>query len=170
MARYWIMRRIRGRCTKMTISLRHTVCLALLAQGFLSCTGANVSVQSDNLSTGVYRIPYEDKTQVVIRQDHTTHKPPNRLDLVGLGSIATRRSVTIIMSGSSIQTANGRNTRTCNRILYAGVHSSKLATLCRLVLILETKERSVVRLGGTCILKSLSLAIRQIPLSLRVVS
>ena len=86
MARYWIMRRIRGRCTKMTISLRHTVCLALLAQGFLSCTGANVSVQSDNLSTGVYRIPYEDKTQVVIRQDHTTHKPPNRLDLVGLGS------------------------------------------------------------------------------------
>ena len=65
----------------MAFSLRSAICVAMLAQGFLSCTGANWPVQSDHLSIGVYRIPYEDKTQVLITQDHRTHKPANRLDI-----------------------------------------------------------------------------------------
>jgi hypothetical protein len=52
-----------------------------LAQGLLSCSEANWRVQSDHLSMGLYRIPYKDKTQILITQDHRTHKPANRLDI-----------------------------------------------------------------------------------------
>lgn len=75
------MKRILVGYIKMAFSLGSTICLAMLAQGLVSCTGANWRVQSDHLSIGVCRIPYEDKTQVLITQDHRTHKPANRLDI-----------------------------------------------------------------------------------------
>ena len=55
----------------------------MLAAGLLVGVGAPTYAQGDDLSIGVYRIPYEDKTQVRITNDHASHRPPGRLDMVG---------------------------------------------------------------------------------------
>lgn len=75
------MKCVIARCIKMVSLLRGLICVVILAQGLLSCSEANWRLQSDHLSMGLYRIPYEDKTQVLIIQDHRTHKPANRLDI-----------------------------------------------------------------------------------------
>jgi murein DD-endopeptidase MepM/ murein hydrolase activator NlpD len=56
--------------------------------GALSCTALLLVASAsdglgDELSVGVYRIPYDERTTVAITNDHTTHKPPGRLDMVG---------------------------------------------------------------------------------------
>jgi murein DD-endopeptidase MepM/ murein hydrolase activator NlpD len=58
--------------------------LFLLGLGLLAWSGTETGTQGDRLSTGVYRLPYEDNTQVSILNDHVSHRPTNRLDMAGL--------------------------------------------------------------------------------------
>ncbi len=55
--------------------------LLLLTITLAACTNPNQSFL-------LYRLPYEDGTEVAIWQDHLTHSPPNRLDLAGVNGDA----------------------------------------------------------------------------------
>jgi len=62
------------------------VVLGLLGQATAVCPAADTS-------RGLYRIPYQDGTQVRVTRDHLTHSPPTRIDMVGTGGTGPYRVV-----------------------------------------------------------------------------
>ena len=52
----------------------------ILIAGLITCTGYS---QTFKPSTGVYRIPYANGTNVHVSRDHQTHTPLNRVDMHG---------------------------------------------------------------------------------------
>lgn len=44
-----------------------------------------VAIEQLPKSSGYYRIPYEDGTNVKVTRDHNTHTPKGRYDMVGTG-------------------------------------------------------------------------------------
>ena len=98
-----------------------TVCLAMLTVGLVALAGTNVGAGDSQVSIGIYRIPYEDGTQVRVTHDHRTHQPPNRLDLIGLGSM--NRSPRVVAAASGVvrhivdefnERQDARTARQCN--------------------------------------------------------
>jgi len=62
----------------------------------------------------IYRLPYEDNTEVSIWQDHLTHDPLNRIDMVGINGSPPYRvvaaqsgTVRFIVDGNSVNCCGG---------------------------------------------------------------
>jgi murein DD-endopeptidase MepM/ murein hydrolase activator NlpD len=66
---------------------RAAVCLIVLAAALSGCAGLR---GGEGASPSLYRIPYEDGARVRVSNDHRTHQPANRLDLVGVESRSHR--------------------------------------------------------------------------------
>ena len=66
---------------------RAAVCLIVCAAALSGCAGLRGGAGA---SPSLYRIPYEDGARVRVSMDHSTHQPPNRLDLVGVESRSHR--------------------------------------------------------------------------------
>jgi murein DD-endopeptidase MepM/ murein hydrolase activator NlpD len=63
--------------------LHVSACVAVLTSTLAACAGLSASGKT---SDGIYRIPYGDGTHIRVSNDHRTHNPPNRLDIIGLGA------------------------------------------------------------------------------------
>src|SRR5262249_22161684 len=57
--------------------------VAVLTSTLAACAGLSAGAKT---SDGIYRIPYGDGTHIRVSNDHRTHDPPNRLDIIGLGA------------------------------------------------------------------------------------
>jgi hypothetical protein len=73
----------RGRAAHSVGRLGLYAAHALLPVVLAACAGLG---SGDKVSEGLYRLPYDDGTRVRVSNDHRTHRPPNRLDLVGVGA------------------------------------------------------------------------------------
>ena len=71
--------------------MRKILLVWTIALVLASCAGSNSGPELENLSTGLYRIPYEDNARVWITNDHRSHSPVNRIDMTG--SYGKRRIV-----------------------------------------------------------------------------
>ncbi len=96
---------------RIRFRFRNAVRLLILAPALFSCAAVNFVGQSDGLSTGIYRIPYENETQVWITNDVDTHKPKNRLDMVGLTSENHPHRIVAAASGIVRYIVDGFNAR-----------------------------------------------------------
>ena len=76
---------------------REVVCLMVLLGTLAGCAGLRGG-GSDGASSGIYRLPYEDGARVRVGRDHSTHQPPNRIDMVG----AEARSHRIVAAAPGI--------------------------------------------------------------------
>ena len=95
--------------------------LALAGAATLALTGA--AFAQNEKSKGVYRIPYENGTDVKVTRDHTKHTPVGRLDMVGTGAAsgeykivaAADGTVRFIEDGYSAQVQNDDDDETPNK-------------------------------------------------------
>ncbi len=94
--------------------------LALAAAAVL-CGASDAAAQNEK-SKGVYRIPYENGTDVKVTRDHTKHTPVGRLDMVGTGGsgeykivAAADGTIRFIEDGFSAQVQNDDDDETPNK-------------------------------------------------------
>jgi hypothetical protein len=73
--------------------------LALACAAALCLTAGAASAQTQP-SKGVYRIPYENGTNVKVTRDHTKHTPVGRLDMVGTGAAGGEYKIVAAADGT----------------------------------------------------------------------
>ncbi|MGH7595925.1 MAG: M23 family metallopeptidase [bacterium] len=67
---------------------------------------------SSNLSKGRYRIPYSNNTQIKVAQDHKTHDPEDRVDLIGVRGMPPYRIVAA--AAGTVRFIEDRHTASCS--------------------------------------------------------
>ena len=78
------MFRLAGTLTSISKTMARALPCLALAGMFLLCAAADSAAQEEK-SKGVYRIPFENGTEVHVTNDHLKHKPVGRIDMSGRG-------------------------------------------------------------------------------------